>query len=42
MDRVFLFNMYFEAFINLIPKNQIKTNEETMIELMDKFKKTTT
>lgn len=40
MDRVFLFNMYFESFVDLLPLKEIKTREETMFELIDKINNT--
>lgn len=42
MNRVFLFNMYFEPFVNLIPISIIKTKEETMLDAMHNFKKNNT
>ncbi len=34
IDRVFLFNMYFEPFVSLIPLKEIKTKEEMMLEAL--------
>lgn len=42
MDRVFLFDMYFEPFVELLPLKEIKTREEIMIEALSKFNNPTT
>jgi len=42
MDRVFLFDMYFEPFVELLPLKEIKTREEIMIEALNKFSNPTT
>lgn len=40
MDRVFLFNMYFEPFVELLPLKEIKTKEEIMFEALNKINNT--
>jgi hypothetical protein len=37
MDRVYLFNMYFEPFVELLPLKEIKTREELMVEALTRI-----